>query len=144
MNETQLVFVIDTDSYAGNFERELCAYCTGIWDNETHGDEQAELFYQEMGDVYPFNDLVNYVINDDGHLTPQCLIETPKKHGVKDVFSSVGIYFTKRPTEDLINIIESRAFKFAKEGKIFGDPVTFKVLGFRILNKVVHTDKEEV
>jgi hypothetical protein len=24
------VFIIDTEQYAGNFEREMCAYCTGI------------------------------------------------------------------------------------------------------------------
>ena len=42
-------FIIDTDSYAGNFERELCAYVTGHWDMETHGGDQAEMFEQEVG-----------------------------------------------------------------------------------------------
>ena len=42
MQNEKYLFVIDTDSYSGNFEREMCAYCTGqIGDCEV-GIEHAD------------------------------------------------------------------------------------------------------
>jgi hypothetical protein len=41
-NGTTYILVVDTDSYAGNFERELAGYATGIHDRERgHGDREA-------------------------------------------------------------------------------------------------------
>ena len=34
---TEWMILVDTKSYAGNFERELTGFCTGAWDGETHG-----------------------------------------------------------------------------------------------------------
>ena len=40
---TIYILVIDTDSYAGNFERELAGYTTGIFDYQrAHGEKEAE------------------------------------------------------------------------------------------------------
>jgi hypothetical protein len=39
--------VIDTDSYAGNFERQLCGFVTGIHD-DTHGQEEADAARDEL------------------------------------------------------------------------------------------------
>jgi hypothetical protein len=40
---TTYILVIDTDAYAGNFEREICGYTTGVVDSERgHGETQAE------------------------------------------------------------------------------------------------------
>lgn len=37
------ILVVDTDSYAGNFERQLAGFATGICDIERgHGEEEAE------------------------------------------------------------------------------------------------------
>ncbi len=41
--------VIDTDSYAGNFERDLCAYITGTVGECGVGDDMAALFKEETG-----------------------------------------------------------------------------------------------
>ncbi len=39
---TIYILVIDTNSYSGNFERQLAGYCTGVWDRErAHGDAEA-------------------------------------------------------------------------------------------------------
>ena len=40
-------FVVDTEQYAGNFERELCAYVTGHVGECGVGDKQAELYRKE-------------------------------------------------------------------------------------------------
>lgn len=46
------ILVVDTDQYAGNFERELTGFCTGQHDG-THGDIEAEKFdeYLEENDL---------------------------------------------------------------------------------------------
>jgi len=38
------IFVIDTDTYAGNFERPMCAYMTGRVGECGVGEEFAEMF----------------------------------------------------------------------------------------------------
>ena len=47
--DVSFIFVIDTESYAGNFERPMCAYCTGEIGECGVGEEEAALFRQEMG-----------------------------------------------------------------------------------------------
>jgi hypothetical protein len=42
------IFIIDTDSYAGNFERDMCAYVTGIVGECEVGDEFAALYDKEV------------------------------------------------------------------------------------------------
>ncbi len=34
MNKSRFVFIVDTENYAGNFERELCGYVTGHYDEQ--------------------------------------------------------------------------------------------------------------
>ena len=43
------IFIIDTDQYAGNFEREMCAYITGHIGECEVGGEQAVCFKKETG-----------------------------------------------------------------------------------------------
>lgn len=38
---TFTTLVIDTDAYSGRFERQLCAFATGLWDGVTHGEPEA-------------------------------------------------------------------------------------------------------
>lgn len=43
------VFVVDTENYAGNFERWLCGYLTGrVDDPETHGGDEAKIAKKEL------------------------------------------------------------------------------------------------
>lgn len=50
-------FVIDTDSYAGNFERQLCAYATGQIGECGVGQKEAEIFKVEEDPDF-FEDIV--------------------------------------------------------------------------------------
>jgi len=63
------IFIIDTDKYAGNFERDMCAYVTGCIGDCCVGDDFAELFRKEMNvgknDDSPFLDIVELVSDDD-------------------------------------------------------------------------------
>jgi len=47
------IFVIDTDYYAGNFERNLCAYATGYVGECGVGRQMAQQFYEDMGLLRP-------------------------------------------------------------------------------------------
>ena len=48
----RFVFVVDTDTYSGNFERELCGYLTGQYDrdmgDEGHGTKEAAIARAEL------------------------------------------------------------------------------------------------
>ena len=135
---------IDTDSYAGNFERELCAYVTGHWDQETHGGDQAEVFEKEWGDrPNPFEDYITMALTQDDDCpvnTYQCLEWEP----VNKKMNSVGIFFEKEPTSELIELIKKRAYKFEKKGKIFDKPVNLKIIGFRLLKRTVKIEETNV
>ncbi len=49
VDPSQWVFVIDTDAYAGSFEREMVAYCTGEIGECEVGKESAELYRDQLG-----------------------------------------------------------------------------------------------
>ena len=42
------IFIIDTDSYAGGFEREMCAYMTGVIGDCEVGEEFAKMYNKEV------------------------------------------------------------------------------------------------
>ncbi len=144
MHDVPYLFIIDTDSYSGNFERELCAYVTGHWDQDTHGRSQAEKFTEEEGEPNPFEDYIECCSDEYGRLTPQCLEATPKELHVANHYSSVGVFFNKKPTPELISILKRRSYKFAEQGLIFDRPVELKILGFRLCKYTVIIDEEEI
>jgi hypothetical protein len=49
---TTYILVIDTDAYAGNFERQIAGYTTGVFDEERgHGDSEARLAKEEYPEI---------------------------------------------------------------------------------------------
>ena len=137
--------VIDTDSYAGNFEREMVAYITGHWD-EYVGEDQAKVFQKEIpkeNDWYPFDDVCIDVIGEhDGYGTRN--VAGIDNTGPNGLYNSVSFFFEKRPDLELISLIKERAYKFTKEGSIHGRPQTMKIIGFRLLKKTVLTVIEHI
>ena len=72
------LFVIDTDTYAGNFERSLTAWCTGQIGECGVGEEYAASFkedHPEMIDV--FEDLVIQIPDEHGCHRPTAAYPTP-------------------------------------------------------------------
>ncbi len=70
-------FVIDTESYAGNFEREFCAYITGIIGDCEVGDIEAARFKFAFPGENPFEDIVAQVPDDNGTRRPVTIWPTP-------------------------------------------------------------------
>ncbi len=93
---THYGFIINTDSYSGNFERELCAHLTGCIGECEVGEEMVEPDIREQ-----FNKII--MLKADEH----ACYRPVEVHGPKA--EDVIIYFKERPSPDLINLMISRA-----------------------------------
>jgi hypothetical protein len=145
------VFVIDTDSYAGNFERELCAYVTGAQEEDgcSHGEKEAELFREEepkeVQGIIAETIAQGFVEHDGrGYLSPYVLVHTPGTEERGGEYNSVGIFFEAKPNGCLVHILKKRAKKYGEIHKnILGEPKPFKVTGFRLIEQeLVQTESE--
>lgn len=75
--ESPWLFVIDTEDYSGNFERELCAYITGRVGECGVGDGCAELFNEETSLPEDFFENVREEADDHGCHRPASIFPTP-------------------------------------------------------------------
>lgn len=148
------IFVIDTDSYSGNFEREMCAYMTGqIGDCEV-GKQLAEeatieileivkkleriidKMPDEHGCYRPVEIWPNERYGNDGHGNHALLTGSNKEEYPYPAFNSVAIHFNALPDNDLIDIMKKRSEDFGKKQKI-------KIEGFKLLPGV-YNDYPEI
>lgn len=149
--ENYYVFIIDTDSYSGNFERPMCAYLTGVTSECDRHEEYVELYKQEMGieEVYEHNEHILFIPGEFGE-TPVSIYPTPgwfnDGHGnhYKDdenkeysgnkypLYQSVGIFMDRKPTDEEIKVLKKRANKFQLL-KDYNKDKTPKILGFRLI-----------
>lgn len=129
--------VVDTDQYAGNFERMLVAYMTGAIGECELGEEQADVARQELPKGFP-----EPIQFSDGRCDrPAALWETPKSLHPKPKhrYSSVMCAFEDRPTDEQLAILAMRARRYfgtPLHWKYPGEPVP-KVLGVRLLRHEV-------
>lgn len=138
------LFVIRTDSYAGNFEREMCGYITGQYGDceectitKSVGEREAELFEKECPDNYDeFEDLV---------------ISFPGEHGCQrpvtiwsNECTAVAIFLETKPTDAQLDLMRERARKFAKMTDPHdGNHTCITISGFELREYLVkHTDTE--
>jgi hypothetical protein len=72
------IFVVDTEQYAGNFERAMCAYITGQVGQCTVGEECATTFEEEVDlDENLFDLMVEQVPDEHGCHRPCSIYPTP-------------------------------------------------------------------
>ena len=85
--EKQIGFVIDTNEYSGNFERELCAYITGHVGECEVGEEYADMYLSEFGTALVG---VQYKSDEYNCLRPVEIYPTPNKwnNGVGEHFEN--------------------------------------------------------
>ena len=111
--KTKWRFVIDTDSYAGNFEREMCAYVTGVVGDCTTGEDFAAIYLQETKEEESqFLDYIEQRPDEHGNFRPTSIYKT--KGPKKEPYNSVAIFFNKRPSDSMISLMKSRVEKFAE------------------------------
>jgi len=218
------IFVIDTETYAGNFERETCAYATGQVGHCGVGEEEAAQFEDEAMKE-KIGDIIRFENDEHGCARPASIWPTPgwfnngvgghfkpgqeaealehykaymrkergdsikslQENNLKeleagrpyanwtipavhkqiaeyrkeiekaealtkpqkyDAYNSVAIFFDKKPTAEMIEVMKQRAQDFADgKGKWRMDdfrktPHRFKITGFRLLKRT--TAYEEV
>lgn len=119
--------VIHTDSYAGNFERELRGYvtgCRGEWDRANFESEIRTAFagdpdcdWEELDeDENPFADLWKLVAGQYGFRIEE-LAQTPKEFSPKGDLNSVRLHCKKKPTAKQLKLVKEWAYKFAERSK---------------------------
>lgn len=110
-------FVIDTDSYAGNFERELCAFVTGQVGDCEVGTPNPSYNYDE------FEGTMMWIPDDNGCRRPVSLTWGPDKKP-----NSVALYFEIEPNVPMIEIMKHRSTEFCENN-------TIKILEFRLIQR---------
>ena len=141
-------FIIDTDSYSGNFEREMAAFLTGV--ETVRGEKWIEEFEKEYG-KNDEDSIVNnllYLYSEHGDEF-QSIWESPNwrndgngKHYPKNsakgkkcryaAYNSVAIFFRNLPDEQSIAMLKERAYKFVQlSSKI--DRENINIEKFRII-----------
>jgi len=70
----KFIFVIDTESYAGNFERQMTGFCTGKYGDCGVGDKESNIFHKEMKDDDIYTD-------PDGLPLFEGIAQRPDKNG---------------------------------------------------------------
>lgn len=68
-------FIIDTNQYAGNFERHMCAFMTGMIGDCGIGEEYAKM-YKNCG-LSPMKELLTYKSDEHGVYRPCGIFPTP-------------------------------------------------------------------
>jgi len=135
-------FIIDTNSYSGNFEREMTAYVTGAVGDCEVGYQYAEEFKEEEPDS-DIGSIIYQKSNENGIYRPCEIATTPGRVNngtgvhmdadadeVKNLkqtwpaYESVEIFFSEDPSPH-IDMMKERAVEFAS----FKD---IKVVGFRL------------
>lgn len=130
LDDADFIFVIDTDQYSGNFEREMCAYVTGAVGECRVGNKEADLFKEEVNDDQ-LTDKTLWVADDDSPCyRPASPWPSPGRHndghgrhfddtvetdGHKwPAYESVAIFFCEKPTAEDIASMKERAYKYVQ------------------------------
>lgn len=128
------ILIVQTDQYTGNFERELCAYCTGVIGQCEVGDKQRAMFIKDYDEekADAMWELLEQRADDNGCLRPVSMCSPGNKN--------LEIYFNDRPTQEIIDMIKERAEKFTQEKDWRGKPRTMKILGFQMIKESTTTE----
>jgi hypothetical protein len=105
-----IVIAIDTDDYSGNFEREMCAFITGVVGDCNVGLEQTLRAEEELGSTVHewFQDHLVHEPDDSDCCRPASIWQPPQWH-------SVAIFVDVVPPKEIMDVIIERAKMFAEE-----------------------------
>lgn len=110
------VLRIHVGQHAGSMEREMCAYITGRGDG-THGTALAHHVEEEEEEVFAaFDDYVTCLPDESGFHRFATAVPSPeKREDGQDLYHSVGIFFSERPSDDLLTLASERALAYAQK-----------------------------
>ena len=131
------LLIIDTDQYAGNFERQLTGFCTGV-DDGTHGDREGEDLADFLEDNPEYDNTWEHKIitnpDDNGYARVCSIWPTPGRlnngtGGHYDAapgetgwpaYESVVIFLNQPPTAEDMKLFRIRLDDFASDMMQFG------------------------
>lgn len=146
------ILVIDTDSYSGNFEREICGYATGIVDEERyHGTDQANAAMRDHPEMVKgivakqswrthaeYGQVSNTIRATPGRLNDGMGNHFDAETGQKGhpAYESVAIFLRSPLTREELEFVTARAHEFSQT-TTFLRRETFRVLDVYQVNAVV-------
>jgi len=156
------VVIVDTEQYAGNFERDMVAFITGQVGECEVGEEHAATARYELSakTLQWFDDNVLQLPDEHGCRRPANLSPTPgwyndgngnhkrlksSKAPRYPAYLSVEMQFHTEPPREIKNVIAERAMRFCAEHRMFDgdpDPLTFVRVRVQTLT-VTRTDVAE-
>jgi hypothetical protein len=102
------VLVIETNKYAGNFEREMCAFVTVQIGECGVGDKIASKVENELPDFYErMDEIIGSQYDDNG-----CSRPTSGAINKNGEYNNVEIYFNEMPNDSDMIIIRKRINEF--------------------------------
>jgi len=108
----EYLFIVDTNSYAGNFERQMCAYMTGCYGECEVGESESCIFEQEVDDCELKEELDNIITqrSENGCARPVeiCSASTGEK------YNSFMIFMIVKPSKRLVEFLTLRAEAYGK------------------------------
>lgn len=147
---TPFIFIIDTTDYAGNFERELTAYCTGCIGECEVGEAEAAKFFLDTGyndDTNPFAEIIANCPDDHGCFRPCSIWLGRKSKRSNFIYNSVAIFFYEKPSPELIELMKTRAQNFINDLQSSVQKMLkpeFKIYGFRLIKNSVITTEVQI
>ena len=163
----RFIFIVDTEQYSGNFERQMCAHLTNqIGECEVGKEYITDL--EDLAEEYPAHDVpkilawiesnILQVPDDDNYCRRPCVIwptegrsndgmgkhynvkpSTPYKY---PAYESVGIFFGAQPPQDVMNYMIERSKTFDLYGIRKREDII--ITGFRLTGEVTEIRKAEL
>jgi len=146
---SNFVVIIDTDAYAGNFEREMSAFAAGAYNFEMgHGGREMGEF-EEAAEDDPRLTAIMEAVESQHHVeyddvvcsiwpTPNRLNDGVGGHYDAEpgeagwpAYESVAIFFERALTEEELAIVRKRAEEYASAPTGCGNGTPFKILNVR-------------
>lgn len=135
--------LVCTDSYVGNFEREMCAFMTGSIGDCGVGEEYSDLFHtficNKIGRKWGGNgdDLMMGLTDWRADSDDSAPCARPVGIYTNDP-KTVEIYLERVPNEQELEILKERAYAFSEvycKTREWHKPI--QVLGFKLLTKII-------
>ena len=131
------ILLVHTNKYSGNFERQMCAFMTGITGDCEVGSEEAERFKEDMTekglDPDLFDGYLDFQSDDHGDYRPASIWDADESGN----YNTVAIFFCELPDADQTVLLRERAYEYAAENKII-------VLKLSMISREVKVIDEEI
>ena len=138
--DTFILFIVDTNTYAGSFERSMVAFMTGLVGECGVGIEDAKIARRELGELTceMFDEEVVQRSDGSGCRRPASIWASPDKQ-----MNSVVIVLATLPSPATIALLKARARRYceAPPTKLV-EPLC--LLGFRIVEYKVTVEQTEI